>query len=190
MRTTKDKPKEYIGYSDSAFLVLVGEADELTAKVLKMGGDGDYFTYMMGEEYCPDYYKLVATFKKWVRVYDDERLVKTYRGDIIEFWRAGDYGVAIRIETNDPKCPTCGSSNLTSQTPKDNWNENTLIECDECGELFIGSDSYVPGDGNPTCLRCGLNKTVERWAGNPPEDRHISTWCITCQGEAETEIPF
>lgn len=66
---------------------------------LHFGGDGNYSAYLVDD---PDaeigsHYSLVATFEKWLKIYDDEGLV--FRGDAreIKVYQAGQFGCIIQL---------------------------------------------------------------------------------------------
>lgn len=95
----KDFPQRCIGSSDIASLTLVGiTADGLTAKFLHFGEDGSYSTYIIGEKDVEigAHYEKVATFKHWMRIYDDSCLVARFCGSEINVYRAGEYGCIIQ----------------------------------------------------------------------------------------------
>lgn len=90
-----------LGSSDVALLMLLGfKSDDLQPEILNLGGDGKYKAYVVFDSDCeiPSHYTLRTTFKKWLKVYDDEELVAHIKADTINIYRSGDYGVLIHIE--------------------------------------------------------------------------------------------
>ena len=116
-----------IGYSDIATLNLVGikassdysindpirfvwcgwmglyvpkfkDVEILIHEFLSFGGDGYYRAYMIDDSVeVPDHYKLVSVFKSWLKIYDDRACTLTIDAPVICVYRAGDYGVLIRV---------------------------------------------------------------------------------------------
>ena len=99
MKTYKNFEKEHIGDSDIASLVLVGNSENgITAKVLPFGMDGQYSAYIVsGKAIIGAHYKKVAEFKSWMKIYDDEELTRTFRGEKIIVYRAGKMSSIIQI---------------------------------------------------------------------------------------------
>ena len=96
MKSYKDFEKIDIGSSDIANLILVGCGDDgIKCIPLHFGGDDDYRAY-----FCPEkveigaHYEKVAEFKHWMKIYDDEELTFSKRGDF-NVYRAGEYGCII-----------------------------------------------------------------------------------------------
>ena len=100
MKTYKDFEKQYIGCSDIASLILAGcnEKKGLSLKELHFGGDGSYQAYIVEEEAeIGSHYRKVAEFSTWMKIYDDEGLVKLFKGKKIIVYRAAEMGCIIQI---------------------------------------------------------------------------------------------
>lgn len=104
--THKNYEKQFIGCSDIAALTLTGmrPADEpgdgtgLKTFALHFGGDGSYDAYVVDDAAeIGAHYALKATCAHWLRVYDDDELVREFEADIIRVYRAGDYGCVIQL---------------------------------------------------------------------------------------------
>lgn len=71
----KQKDRCYIGSSDIAAVIANGPALDgggLKPKVIKFGGDGSYYAYLVDEnQENPDHLELLGSFRNWVRLYDD-----------------------------------------------------------------------------------------------------------------------
>lgn len=101
----KDNYKEFneisIGISYIATLIMVGcpveNSNELITKPLYFGADGDYKAYYINEDDIPEHYEKVAEFSTWLKIYDDNELTTTIRGELIEVFRAGDFGCIIKV---------------------------------------------------------------------------------------------
>lgn len=92
-------PRRSIGSSDIATLTLVGmTADHLTTEFLYFGEDGSYSAYIIGEKDVEigAHYELVASFRRWMKIYDDDSCTASFYGDSINVYRAGDYGCIIQ----------------------------------------------------------------------------------------------
>ena len=92
--------KKYLGESDVACLTLTGftDTDGVTAQILKFGGDGDYNAYVVDEDaVIGEHYTLEAEFQNWVTVYDDTEKMAEFTGDVIRFYRAGNYGIIVQV---------------------------------------------------------------------------------------------
>lgn len=98
-KTYKDYGKEYIGASDIASLILVGFSDAgLKLFGLHFGGDGRYQAYIIDDTvFIPSHYKMVAIFNEWMKIYDDEGLVKRFNGKKIAIYRAAEMGCIIQV---------------------------------------------------------------------------------------------
>ncbi len=111
MKSYHEYKKEHIGYSDMASLILKGcandeelinmsrkEREQLTLFNLAMGINGNYNAYIVDEK-CkiPEYYELVKVFKLWMKIYDDEKLIKEYYADQILIYRAYLCGTIIQL---------------------------------------------------------------------------------------------
>lgn len=96
--TYKDYEKTYIGSSDMACLILAGGGEDNAQPVyLKFGEDGTYMAYIV-DDGCPipDHYKLKHTFKRWMKIYDDDGKVIDIKSDIIKVYQAGAFGCIIQ----------------------------------------------------------------------------------------------
>jgi len=100
MKTYKEFEKVFIGDSDSAFLTMVGAVDDVvSAAPLHFGQDDSYKAYIVDEPAkIGNHYKLVATFEKWLRIYDDDEKVREFRADRINVYRAGEMGCIIELK--------------------------------------------------------------------------------------------
>lgn len=101
----------YVGYSDIATVTCMGMTDkeglEPTDNHIKylpvhFGGDDTYAAYLITDEVevlesVAQHYKLQGTFKHWMKIYDDEECTLQLRANKIEVYRAGDYGMLIRL---------------------------------------------------------------------------------------------
>lgn len=99
MKTYKDFEKQYIGDSDVASLILVGcGKNGLNLKELHFGQDASYHAYIVeGEAEIGSHYYKVAEFESWMKIYDDEGLVKRFNGKQIIVYRAAEMGCIIQI---------------------------------------------------------------------------------------------
>lgn len=86
------------GSSDIATLILVGMKEEgLCSEFLNMGKDGSYKAYVIDETYeVPEHYELAYEFRNWLRVYDDDSLVREFQGKNIKVYRSGKMGILIQ----------------------------------------------------------------------------------------------
>ena len=100
MKNYKEFGKTYIGTSDLAGLVLRGCSCDGGPELqeLHFGKDAAYDAYIVdGETEIPAHYWHVATFRRWMRIYDDTQLTKTLRAERIEVYRAGEMGCIIKL---------------------------------------------------------------------------------------------
>lgn len=99
MKTYKDFEKQYIGLSNIASLILVGcGKNGLSLKELHFGQDASYQAYIVeGEAEIGGHYYKVAEFDSWLKIYDDEGLVKRFSGKNIIIYRAAEMGCIIQI---------------------------------------------------------------------------------------------
>lgn len=99
MKSYKDFEKQYIGSSDIASLILAGcDENGLSLKVLHFGQDASYHAYIVeGESEIGSHYHKVAEFESWMKIYDDEELVKQFKGKKIIVYRAAEMGCIIQI---------------------------------------------------------------------------------------------
>lgn len=89
-----------LGFSDYATLVAVGFESEkgIKSELIKYGGDSSYKAYVVNENVeIPKHYKLVVSFDKWVKVYNDVGLVLDVLADKINIYRAGEFGTLIQL---------------------------------------------------------------------------------------------
>ena len=98
-KSYKDFEKEYIGSSDIASLILAGSSPNgLKLHDLHFGIDASYQAYIVnGECEIGEHYELEAEFNIWLKIYDDDRLVKRFNADIIRVYRAGMQGCIIQL---------------------------------------------------------------------------------------------
>ncbi len=105
MKNYKNFKKAALGVSDVAVLTFTVFADDLTAFVLPLGGDGGYSAYIVhgkdveiGAHYHLE--KEIENFG-WVRVYDDDGKPFDYNREndesVMRIWRAGDYGIILQF---------------------------------------------------------------------------------------------
>ena len=101
MKTYKEFEKQYIGSSDCANLILAGyvEGKGLDLKELHFGQDGAYSAYIVeGDDVeIGSHYSKVAEFTSWMKIYDDEELIKTFHADSIIVYRAAEMGCIIQL---------------------------------------------------------------------------------------------
>lgn len=99
MKNYKDFKKQYIGSSDIASLILAGCNEKgLSLKELHFGQDGSYQAYIVeGEAEIGNHYHKVAEFEGWMKIYDDEELIKEFKGKEIAVYRAAEMGCIIQI---------------------------------------------------------------------------------------------
>lgn len=100
MKNYKDFEKEYIGSSDIASLILAGykEGDGFITIPLHFGQDDSYSAYIVeGEAEIGNHYEKRAEFDSWMKIYDDEELVKSFNGKKIIVYRAAEMGCIIQI---------------------------------------------------------------------------------------------
>lgn len=84
-----------LGYSDIAMLIL---SSAYSLQGLSLGGDGSYKAYIIDEHTpLPEHYKLHSYHRYWLKVYDDEQCILKIKAENINVYRAGDYGVLIRV---------------------------------------------------------------------------------------------
>lgn len=100
MRNYKDFEKRYIGESDIAGLTLTGNTENgVEAHFLKFGKDDAYDAYVVeGDDVeIGAYYEKVASFKTWMRIYDDYNFINDFHSDRIDVYRAGEMGCIIHL---------------------------------------------------------------------------------------------
>ena len=95
MKTYKDFPKEYIGSSDIASLIFAGPR---SVEYVDFGEDGSYHAYMVNDKNAAigEHYQLAAEFQHWIRIYDDETLIKNISAETIKIYRSGMFGCIIQ----------------------------------------------------------------------------------------------
>ena len=104
MKNYKDYPLIGFGMSDIASLVLVyfDNVDyEVQSSILHMGSDGSYRGRVVYNDVeIPSHYaKQFSINASWVKIYDDDSLVWTGKGDVIyEFYTAGERTLLIKIK--------------------------------------------------------------------------------------------
>lgn len=95
MKNYKDYEKVFIGGSNIASLTLRSPID---ATVLNFGEDNNYLAYVVdAEAEIGEHYKKVYECENWLKIYDDDGLVKEFKADKIEVYRAGEMGCIIRL---------------------------------------------------------------------------------------------
>lgn len=95
----KEFPKEYIGDSDIANLLFAGPSEDgLISQWVHFGGDSSYDAYIVkGEAEIGAHYSFIVEFKKWLIIYDDLSLSRTFYAEKIKVYRAGNYGCIIQL---------------------------------------------------------------------------------------------
>lgn len=93
----------YLGGSDIAQLLLTScESEQGIAFALRMGGDGGYTAHIIeGGEKVKPHYKKVYSCRKWLWIYDDDCKSAKFNAEIINVYRAGDYGITIELINED-----------------------------------------------------------------------------------------
>lgn len=100
MKNYKEFEKCFIGASDIAALLLAGcdQEGDLVSQYVSFGEDADYDAYIVeGEAEIGSHYSLVAEFRYWMKLYDDDTLVREFRADHIKVYRAGMRGCIIQL---------------------------------------------------------------------------------------------
>lgn len=90
-----------IGKSKNSNLVLVGMTEQgLKSELLQFGEDGEYTAYVIDDDFeIPSHFQLVHSFKKWMRVYDDDRSTfELLNASEINVYRYGDLGCIIQFK--------------------------------------------------------------------------------------------
>lgn len=105
MTNYKDFEKIYIGYSDGAFLTLVGGSQNskgVFPEILCFGMDSSYKAYLVfgNDVEIGSHYSLECSFDNWLKIYDDEGLVTTLRAKKIKVYRAKEMGCIIQLTEN------------------------------------------------------------------------------------------
>lgn len=106
MKTYKNFEKQYIGDSDVACLIASGCGDGgVKSEVIRFGGDNSYHAYIVrGKDVeIGSHYRLVASFRTWINIYDDQGLTFTLHeyDSTINVYRAGEYGCIIQVISKD-----------------------------------------------------------------------------------------
>lgn len=93
----KDFDKIFIGYSDISTLILYGCYGNL--KELHFGEDNSYQAYLVYGRHVEigNHYNEVGRFYSWLKIYDDETLVRVFRAKEIVVYRAGEMGCIIQL---------------------------------------------------------------------------------------------
>lgn len=99
MKSYKDFKEDYIGSSDIAALIAVGCGKRgIKSEIIHFFEDASYDAYIVnGEAEISSHYIEVATFNHWLKIYDDNELVKEFKADTIKVYRAGDFGCIIQL---------------------------------------------------------------------------------------------
>lgn len=100
MKTYRDFEKQVIGGSDSAVLTLTGSTNGgVKSEVLHFGSDGYYTAYIVDEP-CdiPSHYEKEASFKNWMKIFDDDGQTGTFEATEINVYRAGSFGCIIELK--------------------------------------------------------------------------------------------
>lgn len=100
MKTYKDYEKQYIGSSDIASLILAGcrDGEGFVTIPLHFGEDNSYDAHIVeGEAEIGNHYEKRAEFNSWLKIYDDDGLVKQFEGKKIIVYRAAMMGCIIQI---------------------------------------------------------------------------------------------
>ena len=100
--TTKDKivfrKTFHNNYKDFTLEPTFTNVDYTKTDLIRFGADGDYFCYLIDENYeVPSHYKLINTYTNWLKIYDDENLTFKIDAPVIAIYRAGIYGLIIKI---------------------------------------------------------------------------------------------
>ena len=91
-KSYKEYDRVYIGCSDIASLVLAGNKRNEGLKLhdLNLGIDGSYRAYIVDDKaIIGEQYHLEAEFNTWLKIYDDNGLVKDFKADTIRVYRIG-----------------------------------------------------------------------------------------------------
>lgn len=84
-----------LGYSDIATLIL---SSVYSLERLSLGGDGYYRVHIIDERTpAPEHYTLHSKHRYWLKVYDDRECMLHIDAKNIRVYRAGDYGILIRV---------------------------------------------------------------------------------------------
>lgn len=101
MKDYKDFEKEHIGSSDIATLILAGfkEGKGVLLQTLHFGEDGNYEAYIVeGKDVkIGNHYSKIEEYDTWMKIYDDDELVRTFKADRIVVYRAAEMGCIIQL---------------------------------------------------------------------------------------------
>lgn len=96
-----------IGFSDIASVTVRTPSNDDDSFIINFGGDGDYRMHIIIDDECeiPSHYQQIKSVDtSWIWIYDDQQ--RTFNsGDVTRnakrftFYRAGDYGLILQIET-------------------------------------------------------------------------------------------
>ena len=93
MRTYKSFKRIKLGESINSSLLARGY-DNLAE--IKMGKSGKYSAYFVNEEISiPEHYTKVFECHNWLSIYDDDVKVAEIRAELIQIFRAGDFGMIV-----------------------------------------------------------------------------------------------
>lgn len=99
-KSYKEYDKCHIGSSDIASLILAGNkgCKGLTLHALHFGIDDSYSAYIVDDKaVIGEHYHLEAEFNGWLKIYDDDGLVKDLRAETARVYRAGMQGCIIQL---------------------------------------------------------------------------------------------
>lgn len=97
MKNYKDYRKMNIGSSNIAALIMAGGGQKNPSWLL-FGEDGSYFAYIVDENVIlPEHYSETIQFDIWMKIYDDDGLVRDFHADQIKVYQAGAFGVIIQL---------------------------------------------------------------------------------------------
>lgn len=99
MKNYQEYAKTYIGSSDYAALLTAGCRDgKLDSQYIHFGEDGIYNAYIVDSDAeIGSHYELQIEFQNWLKVYDDQGLVKTFHAKCIKIYTAGNFGCIIQL---------------------------------------------------------------------------------------------
>lgn len=96
MKSYKDFPKVFIGYSNIGSLIAKAPGK---VQDIYFGGDGSYEAYIVNEPASIGaHYEKVFDCSGWLKIYDDESLTLTLKGEQIIIYRAGEFGCIIEVK--------------------------------------------------------------------------------------------
>lgn len=101
MKDYHEYEMQYIGESDMASLLFVGcspRKNGITVQRINFGEDNKYMAYIVDENAeIGAHYKKVATFRHWIKIYDDDSRAFRCKSDTINVYRAGEMGCIIQL---------------------------------------------------------------------------------------------